>query len=118
MEVDGASSEKKLKANSSNADAPEKKVMRAAAPLRGTSEPEWKCGESGQGLMRRMFASEMECDGCGELIEAKTKRLMCVQEACAYHICKGCKQIGEGPGVTMTDKWEGVLFGFQHWSSL
>eukprot|EP00973_Karenia_brevis_P073218 10171686-Karenia_brevis.AAC.1 len=42
-----------------------------------------------------MFSSEIECDGCGEMIAARTRRLLCENTECAYHICSDCKTMAE-----------------------
>ena len=45
-------------------------------------------------LKRTMYDKEMECDKCGDMIPARTKRFMCQFAECAYHVCDSCKAKG------------------------
>eukprot|EP00973_Karenia_brevis_P040151 5545072-Karenia_brevis.AAC.1 len=45
----------------------------------------------------------MECDKCNALIPAGTKRFLCRQEECAYHVCSKCRSgMATGGGEEMS----------------
>eukprot|EP00973_Karenia_brevis_P033546 4624986-Karenia_brevis.AAC.1 len=47
------------------------------------------CGEK---LTRRLFASQIECAGCGFLLPQRTIRYMCLKPECQFHVCNTCKE--------------------------
>eukprot|EP00973_Karenia_brevis_P068760 9559377-Karenia_brevis.AAC.1 len=65
-------------------------------------------------LTRRLFATDMECAGCGVPIPPRSIRYMCLKMECQFHVCNTCKgqaQAGErekGSGNDDAQMGEGV----------
>eukprot|EP00973_Karenia_brevis_P085441 11856286-Karenia_brevis.AAC.1 len=62
----------------------------------------WKC-DCSKPLMRRVFPEETMCDGCGDMIPARSRRLMCEIPDCAFHICNSCKAKAETGATAVTE---------------